>query len=80
MRCLVVLNYILVGCPCHLASIGQLLCLAFLYGWRFFLNNISLDWLLTLTTQPSTSKLSDHPELQYNTIQYNVLYFERVDT
>ena len=41
-------------------SIGRLLCLAFLYGWRF-LNKMSLEWLLTLTTQPSTSKLSDNP-------------------
>ena len=39
-------------------SNGRLLCLAFLYRWRF-LNKISLDWPLTLTTQPSTSKLSD---------------------
>ena len=38
----------------YLVSIGRLLCLAFLYGWRF-LNKISLDWPLTLTTQPSTS-------------------------
>ena len=45
----------------YLVSIGRLLCLAFLYGWRF-LNKISLDWPLTLTTQPSTSKLSDNPE------------------
>ena len=45
----------------YLVSIGWLLCLAFLYGWRF-LNKISLDWPLTLTTQPSTSKLSDNPE------------------
>ena len=43
-----------------LVSIGQLLCLAFLYGWHF-LNKISLDWPLTLTTQPPTSKLSDNP-------------------
>ena len=41
-----------------LVSIGWLLCLAFLYGWHF-LNKISLDWPLTLTTQPSTSKLSN---------------------
>ena len=27
-----------------------------------FLNKISLDWLLTLNTQPSTSKLSDNPD------------------
>ena len=44
-----------------LVSIGQLVCLAFLYGWCF-LNKISLVWLLTLTTQPSTSKLSDNPD------------------
>ena len=36
----------------------------FPYGWRF-LSKISLDWLLTLTTQPSTSKLSDNPEVHY---------------
>ena len=34
-------------------------------AWHFFtdglfLNKISLDWLLTLTTQPSTSKLCDN--------------------
>ena len=44
----------------YLVSIGQLLCLAFLCGWRF-LCILSLDWPLTLTTQPSTSKLSDNP-------------------
>ena len=44
----------------YLIGIGQLLCLAFLYGWRF-LNKIYLDWPLTLATQPSTSKLSDNP-------------------
>ena len=44
----------------YFVSIGWLLCLAFLYGWCF-LNKISLDWQLTLTTQPSTSKLSDNP-------------------
>ena len=38
----------------YLVSIGQLLCLAFLYRWCF-LNKISLDWLVTLTTQPSIS-------------------------
>ena len=42
----------------YLVSIAQLLCSAFLNG-RCFLNKISLDWLLTLTSQPSTSKLSD---------------------
>ena len=30
----------------YLVSIGRLLCLEFLYGWRF-LNKISLDWQLT---------------------------------
>ena len=45
----------------YFVSIGRLLCLAFLYGWHF-LNIISLDWLLTLTTQSSTSKLFDNPE------------------
>ena len=44
----------------YLVSIGWLLCLAFLYGWPF-LNKISLDWPLTLTMQPSTSRLSDNP-------------------
>ena len=43
----------------YLVRIGRLLCLAFLYGWRF-LNKISLEWSLALTTQPSTSKLSDN--------------------
>ena len=46
----------------YLVSIGQLLCLAFLDGWSF-LNKISLDWPLTLTTQQSTSKLSDNPDI-----------------
>ena len=45
----------------YLVRISQLLCLAFLYGWHF-LNKISLDLPLTLTFQPSTSKLSDNPE------------------
>ena len=30
-----------------------------------FLHKISLDWLLTLTTQPSTSKLSGNPVREY---------------
>ena len=46
----------------YMVSIGWLLCLAFLCGWRF-LNKISLGWPHTLTTQPSTSKLSDNPVL-----------------
>ena len=45
----------------YLVSIGRLLFLAFLYGWHV-LNKISLDWPRTLTTQLSTSKLSDNPE------------------
>ena len=44
----------------YLVSIGWLLCLAVLYIRRF-LNRISLDGLLTLTPQPSISKLSDNP-------------------
>ena len=34
----------------YLVSIGPLLCLALLYGWRF-VHKISLDWPLSLTTQ-----------------------------
>ena len=45
----------------YLVRIDRLLCLAFLYGWCF-LNKISLEWPLTLTTQSSTSKLSDDPD------------------
>ena len=45
----------------YLVSIDWLLCLAVLYIWRF-LNKISMDWPLTLTTQPSTLKLSDNPD------------------
>ena len=33
------------------------------HTWRF-LNRISLDWPLTLTTQLSTSKLSDNPGME----------------
>ena len=44
----------------YLAGIGWLLCWAFLYRWRF-LSKISLDWLRTFITQPSTLKLSDNP-------------------
>ena len=48
-------SQLLVKIPAYLVSgIGCLLCLAFLYGWRFF-NEISLDWPLTLTTQPTAS-------------------------
>ena len=56
------------GCQCqitaYLISISWLLCLASLYGWRF-LNKISLDWPITLTTELSTSKLSDNPAHYY---------------
>ena len=52
---------LLVKITACLVSIGWLLCLAFLYGWRFF-KKISLAWLLTLTTWPSPSKFSDNPE------------------
>ena len=45
----------------YLVSISWLLCSAFLYGWHF-LFKISLNWPLSLTTQPSTSKLSVNPE------------------
>ena len=48
----------------YLVSIGRLLFLAFLYG-RCLLNKISQDWPLTLTTQPSTLKLSDNPEQKF---------------
>ena len=46
--------------PTQLVSADYVLCLAFLYGWHCF-KKISLDWPLTLTTQSSTSKLSDNP-------------------
>ena len=45
------------GCPRKL--LPNWLELAGYSAWRF-LNEISLDWPLTLTTQPSTSKLSDN--------------------
>ena len=48
----------------YLFSIGQLLCLVFLYrSCRW--NKICVDWPLTLTTQPSTSKLSDNPTVYW---------------
>ena len=46
----------------YLVSIGRLLWLAFLYIWHF-LDKISLDWPLTLTSQPSMSNLSDNPAI-----------------
>ena len=54
-------SWLLVKITAYLVSIGWLLYLAFLFGWHF-LNKISLDWLLTLTNRPPTSKLSDNPE------------------
>ena len=69
----------------YLVSIGQLLCLAFIYGWCF-LNKISLDWPLTLATQPSISKLCDNPAYPHSknlqehfctwTIFYSVSLFQ----
>ena len=44
----------------YLVSICGILWLAFLYIWRF-LNKISVDWPLTLTSQPSISNLSENP-------------------
>ena len=49
----------------YLVSTGPLLCLAFRYRWRF-LNKISLNWPLTLTTQPFTSNHSDNPVVYCN--------------
>ena len=51
---------------CRQKSPPTSLVLADYSAWHFFvdgifLNKISLDWSLTLTTQPSTSKLSDNP-------------------
>ena len=54
-------NWLPAKIAAYLVSIDWLLCLAVLYIWRF-LNKISLDWPLTLTTQPSTLKLSDNPD------------------
>ena len=51
---------------CWWKSLPTWLVLAGYSAWRFLmddiLNKISLDWLLTLTTWPSTSELSDNPE------------------
>ena len=55
-----------------MVSIAQLLCLAFLYG-SHFLNKISQDWPLTLTTQLSTSKLSDNPGLANDGFELHVV-------
>ena len=55
-------SWLLAKIATYLVSFGPLLCLAFLYGWHF-LNKIPLDWPGTLTTQPSTSKLSDNQGL-----------------
>ena len=55
-----------------LVCIGQLLYLAFVYGWCF-LNKISLDWPLTLTTQSSTSKPFDNRGLKKGTTPFRVV-------
>ena len=68
---------LLVKITTYLISIGWLLCLAFLYGWRF-LNKISLDRPLTLTTQPSTSKLSDNPVVVRTTGKHPTFLLERL--
>ena len=49
----------------YLVCIGWLLSLSFLYKWLFF-KKISLEWLLTLTTQLPTLKLSDNPDYSNN--------------
>ena len=54
-------SWLLAKIAAYLVSIGQLLCMTFFYRWCF-LNKISLNWPLTLTTQPPTLKLSDNPE------------------
>ena len=56
----------------YLVRIGRVLCLAFLYRWCF-LNKISLDWLFTLTTHPSTSKISDNPDTEWGQLQCQLL-------
>ena len=48
----------------YLFSISQLLCLVFLYRLCRW-NKICVDWPLTLTTQLSTSKLSDNPTVYW---------------
>ena len=49
--------------------------MAFPYG-RHFSNKISLDWPLTFTTELSTSKLSDNPDI--NTKASKKLYALRL--
>ena len=58
----------------YMFSISRLHCLAFLYRWRL-LNKISLDWPLTLTTQPSTLKLSDNPDILTDFYQLQLCSF-----
>ena len=65
-------SWLLAKIAAYLVCIGRLLYLAFVYGWCF-LNKISLDWLLTLTTQPSTSKPSDNPGLKKGTTPFRVV-------
>ena len=45
--------------------------------WMLFLNKISLDWLLTLKTLPSTSKLSDNPG-EWVKSMFNVFYVTEI--
>ena len=42
-----------------------------IHGGAYFRNfKVSLDWPLTLTTQPSTSKLSDNPDYMKSYMNY----------
>ena len=69
-------NRLLAKITTYLVSFGRLLYLAFLYRWHC-LNKISLDWLVTLTTQPSTSKLSDNPAITIVTTNFIVIQIFR---
>ena len=71
-RILLLTRNMLTGC--YLVSISRLSCLAFLYRWCF-LNKISLYWPVILTTQPSTSKLSDNPVLIITTSKNIVIKY-----
>ena len=52
----------------YLVSISRLLCLVQISSWMAFLNKISLDWKVTLTTQSCTSKLSNDPDCHAITV------------
>ena len=58
----------------YMFSISRLRCCAFLYGWHL-LNKISLDWSLTLTTQLSTSKLSDNLDILTDFYRFTAMLF-----